>query len=102
VAFPVTSVLVRPLAHVLKVETPVSRRDLVGKIVRIDTSRVDHRFGMAKAEDGAGGLLVQVRCEAEGNGLCRGSDALVVRYDATREVYEVVPLDQAREEPIAG
>jgi hypothetical protein len=94
---------VRPLAYVLKVEKPVSRRDLVGKIVRIDTSRVDHRFGMAKAEDGAGGLLVQVRCEAEGNGLGRGSDALVVRYDATREIYEVVPLDHhAREEPPAG
>lgn len=95
VAFPITAVLVRPLAYVLKVEKPVSRRDLVGKVVRIDTSRVDHRFGMAKAEDGAGGLLVQVRCDAEGNGLHRGSNALVVRYDATREVYEVVPLDDA-------
>lgn len=99
VAFPITAVVVRPLALVLKVEKPVSRRDLVGKVVRIDTSRVDHRFGMAKAEDGAGGLLVQVRCDAEGHGLGRGSNALVVRYDATREVYEVVPLDDA---PDAG
>lgn len=95
VAFPITAVVVRPLASMLKVEKPVSRRDLVGKVVRIDTSRVDNRFGMAKAEDGAGGLLVQVRCDAEGNGLHRGSNALAVRYDATREVYEVVPLDDA-------
>jgi hypothetical protein len=101
VAFPVTAVLVRPLAHVLKVEKPVSRRDLVGKVVRVDTSRVDHRFGMAKAEDGAGGLLVQVRCEAGDNGLHRGSNALIVRYDATREVYEVAPLDDPPDRPPA-
>jgi hypothetical protein len=78
---------------VLKVEKPVSRRDLVGKVVRIDTSRVDRRFGMAKAEDGGAGLLVQVRCDAEGNGLRRGSNAVVVAYDASREVYEVAPFD---------
>jgi hypothetical protein len=34
-----------------------------------------------------------VRCDAEDNGLGRGSNALVVRYDATREVYDVVPFD---------
>ena len=93
VAFPITSVLVRPLAHVLKVEKPVSRHDLVGQVVRIDTSRVDHRFGMARAEDGGAGLIVQVRCDAEANGLTRGSSALVVSYDHRREVYEVTPFD---------
>jgi hypothetical protein len=95
VAFPITAVLVRPLAYVLKVEKTVSRRDLVGKVVRIDTSRVDRRFGMAKAEDGGAGLIVQVRCEAEANGLTRGSNALVVSYDQVREIYEVVPVDDA-------
>jgi hypothetical protein len=84
---------VRPLAAVLKVEKVVSRRDLVGKVVRIDTSRVDQRFGMAKASDGGAGLLVQVRCDADGNGLGRGSNALVVSYDDKREVYEVVPFE---------
>ena len=63
------------------------------KIVRIDTSRVDHRFGMAKADDGGAGLIVQVRCSDEDNGLTRGANALVVSYDAQREVYEVTPFD---------
>jgi hypothetical protein len=93
VAFPITAAFVRPLAAVLKVEKAVSRRDLVGKVVRIDTSRVDRRFGMAKAEDGGAGLLVQVRCDADDNGLGRGSNALVVAYDDKREVYEVVPFE---------
>jgi len=93
IAFPITSVFVRPLAHVLKVEKPTSRRDLVGKVVRIDTSRVDGRFGVAKAEDGGAGLIVQVRCEADENGLTRGSSALVLSYDSVREVYEVTPFD---------
>jgi len=48
---------------------------------------------MAKAEDGGAGLIVQVRCADEGNGLSRGSNALVVSYDDKREVYEVTPFD---------
>lgn len=102
VAFPITSVVVRPLANVLKVEKPTSRRDLVGRVVRIDTSRVDNRFGMARAEDGGAGLIVQVRCDAEGNGLGRGSSALVVRYDAQREIYEVTPFDGEPDRPSSG
>jgi len=93
VAFPITSIFVRPLAGLLKVEKATSRQDLVGRIVRIDTSRVDDRFGMAKAEDGGAGLIVQVRCDAADNGLTRGSNALVVSFDTKREVYEVTPYD---------
>lgn len=92
-AFLLTSLTVRPLASVIKVERRVSRRDLVGKVVRIDTSRVDGRFGVAKAENGGAGLIVQVRCDAADNGLNRGANALVVSYDQAREVYEVVPID---------
>lgn len=92
-AFLLTSLTVRPLASVIKVERRVSRRDLVGKVVRIDTSRVDGRFGVAKAENGGAGLIVQVRCDTADNGLTRGSNALVVSYDQAREVYEVVPID---------
>lgn len=98
-SFLATSVVVRPLAGMLKVEKPVSRRDLVGRVVRIDTSRVDGRFGMARAEDGGAGLIVQVRCDAAENGLRRGSSALVVSYDSVREVYEVTPFDGEPDKP---
>lgn len=91
-AVPLTGMFVRPLGKILKVEVPISRKDLIGKVVRIDTSRVDARFGQAQAEDGGAGLIVQVRCDGD-NRLGRGSQALVVSYDAVREAYEVAPLE---------
>lgn len=91
-AVPLTAMFVRPLGKILQVETAISRKDLIGKIVRIDTSRVDASFGQALAEDGGAGLIVQVRCEGD-NGLGRGSQALVVSYDSVREAYEVASLD---------
>jgi hypothetical protein len=91
-ALPLTSILVRPLGKILKVEPTISRKDLIGKIVRIDTSRVDARFGQALAEDGGAGLIVPVRCDGD-HGLRRGSQALVVSWDSVREAYEVAPVD---------
>lgn len=91
-ALPLTAIFVRPLGKILKVEKAVSRKDLLGKVVRIDTSRVDARFGRALADDGGAGLIVEVRCDGD-NTLGRGSQALVVSYDEAREAYEVAPLD---------
>jgi hypothetical protein len=86
-----TAIVVRPLAPVFRTHPAAHRVALVGKVVTIDTSRVDTTFGMAKAEDGGPGLLVQVRCDHP-NELGRGHRALVVSYDEGREVYEVAPL----------
>ncbi len=91
-AIPLTALIVRPLGKVLQVEAQTSRKHLVGKIVVIDTGRVDTAFGSARADDGGPGLVVQVRCDTE-NRLTRGSRALVVAYDAAREAYEVTPVD---------
>lgn len=92
VSLPLSSIFVRPLGRVLKVEKATHRKGLVGKVVRIDTSRVDAKFGSAQAADGGSGLILSVRCDAENN-LTRGSKALVVSYDREREVYEVTPVD---------
>jgi hypothetical protein len=91
VSLPVTSVFVRPLGRILKVEKPTSKNAIIGQVVKIDTSRVDDSFGSAKAEDGGAGLIIRVRCEGENN-LTRGSKALVVSYDAKRDAYEVAPI----------
>jgi hypothetical protein len=87
----VTAIAVRPLAPLFRTHPAARRSALVGKVVMIDTSRVDQEFGTARAEDGGAGLIVQVRCEP-GNRLRRGDRALVVSYDDAREVYEVTPL----------
>lgn len=86
-----TSVAIRPLAPVFRTHSAARRSNLVGKIVTIDTSRVDAGFGAARAEDGGAGLIVQVRCDPP-NDLVRGARALVVSYDEAREVYEVTAL----------
>ena len=73
-------------------EKQTNRSDLIGKVVKIDTSRVDDKFGSAKADDGGAGLIIQVRCDSA-NKLTRGSNALVVSFDDDREAYEVTPVD---------
>ena len=87
----ITSLVIRPLAPLFRTNPAAHRSALVGKVVTIDTSRVDGEFGMARAEDGGAGLIVQVRCDASCH-LTRGQRALVVSYDEVREVYEVTSL----------
>lgn len=91
VAVLLTSIAIRPLAPLFRTHPAARRSALIGKVVTIDTSRVDGQFGTAKAEDGGAGLIVQVRCELP-NRLSRGHRALVVSFDETREVYEVTEL----------
>lgn len=92
VAVLLASIAARPIAPMFRSNSGARRSALVGKIVMIDTSRVDASFGNAKAEDGGAGLIVQVRCESA-NKLTRGDRALVVSYDEVREVFEVTPID---------
>jgi hypothetical protein len=90
---PLTSVLVRPLGRVLKVEKQTSRSDIIGKVVSVDTSRVDAKFGTAKLIEEGNAFLIQIRCDDGENQLTRGSKALVVSYDEERRAYEVTPVD---------
>jgi len=90
-ALPVTSLLVRPLGRMLKVEKPTSKQDIIGRVVRINTSKVDTESGWAKVDENGTELLVRVRCDAD-NALDRGSKALVVSYDPGRDAYEVTPI----------
>jgi hypothetical protein len=91
-AWPLTSLVVRPLAPLFKFQEADRRESLVGKIVTIDSSTVDANFGVAKHEDGGAGLIVHVRSDAK-NGLTRGMQAIVVSYDDEHETYEVAPVE---------
>jgi hypothetical protein len=87
-----SSLAARPIAPMFRSKSGAHRSELVGKIVKIDTSRVDNVFGNATSEDGGAGLIVQVRCD-QPNSLGRGDRALVVSYDEVREIFEVTPID---------
>ena len=91
-AFPLTSLAVRPITPLFRSPPAQRRAALIGKVVDVDTSHVDASFGTAKAEDGGAGLIVQIRCESA-NTLKRGDRALVLSFDEAREVYEVTPID---------
>ncbi len=86
-----TSAAVRPLAPLFATKQGTKHKDLVGKVVRITTGRVDGRFGEGHLDDGAAGLQLQVRC-ADPDALARDDEALILGWDAKTESFEVEPM----------
>lgn len=105
VALPLTSLTVRPLGPLFDTHAAKSHKDLVGREVVISTGRVDERFGQATLADGGAGLILHVRCETPGV-LRQGDRALLVNWDADKEVFIVEPLEdvmvERRFQGIAG
>ena len=62
-------------------------------ICTITTGHVDDGFGQATIEDGPDVLNISVRCDRTGV-LTRGSKALVVDFDSTRQAYVVEPASE--------
>lgn len=93
VAILVAAVLVRPLAPVFAVREGKANKDYVGHVCTITTGHVDDGFGQATIEDGPDVLVISVRCDRAG-ALERGSKALVVDFDATRQAYIVEPAGE--------
>ncbi|GAA0361251.1 hypothetical protein NE235_21990 [Actinoallomurus spadix] len=96
-SFPVTRLLMRPLRYMIPEEVLPSRRDFVGRMCVIRTSRVDLTFGQAevRAADGSA-AVIQVRRQGNQPGeeiLKAGSTALIFDYDADGEFFWVMPYD---------
>lgn len=87
---------VRPLKPLFSSDKTMSRRDLVGCRAALTTSSVDETFGQAEFDNGEAGLLLQVRCLAE-NTLTRGDKVRITKYDATNDLFEVVPFTNETE-----
>ena len=86
-----TAVLLRPLGKALDASKPARRRDSLGQICTITSGRVDATVGTASVADGAAGLNVHVVCP-KANTLKKGDRALLVDFDATKDVYEIEPV----------
>ena len=87
-----TGFVVRPLRPAFVTRQAPRRREAVGRLCTVLSGRVDATSGRAEIEDGGAGLIAEVRC-FEPNELTRGSRALVFDYDASDEVFHVVPAD---------
>lgn len=96
-AVPATSLATKPLEPLFKLKVGPRRQDYVGTVCRISTGRVDGKFGQATVEDGAGGLIIQVRIDA-GAEIKRGDQALIIDYDREREAYVIEAYDAMVEE----
>lgn len=90
VAFPVASLLVRPLAPVFKIKEGKFNADYVGSLCTITTNSVDAGFGFANIEDGHSLVQIAVRCDKPGK-LARGDKALIIEFDPERRTFVVEP-----------
>lgn len=82
----------RELAPVFATVEALGRHELVGKVCRITSPTVDPNQGRAELDDGAAGLILEVR-RPNGATLHRGDEAVIFDYDSDREVFLVAPLE---------
>jgi hypothetical protein len=92
VGFFVSALMLRPFSKALAQARPARRKDVLGRICTITSSRVDASFGTAVVDDGGAGINVMVVC-AKQNTLKKGDRALLVDYDQSKDVYDVEPID---------
>lgn len=96
-AFFMTSLAVRPLRGLFTMHTEHGEAGLVGRMVRISSRTVDQAFGTATCDVAGPDILLNVICR-EGVTLARDDMAVVVEYDATRQVYLIAPFSHVSEE----
>ncbi len=89
----VTSVATRPLKKLFRMAPVTMSRDLIKRLCKLTTLRVDEKFGQAEVDDNGSVLLVQVRCR-RANDMTRGDRAIIYEYDAAGEVFWIAPLDK--------
>jgi hypothetical protein len=87
-----SALVLRPLGKALDADRPARRRDSLGHVCTITSGKVDASFGTAQVEDGGAGLNVHIVCPKP-NTLKKGDRALLVEFDAAKDVYEVEPID---------
>ncbi|GMR24144.1 MAG: hypothetical protein BMS9Abin37_2650 [Acidobacteriota bacterium] len=84
----------RPFRKLFVTQQAQRRASLVGKMCTVLSARVDGDFGRAEIEDGGAGFVAEVRCPQD-NGLIRGAQALVYRYEPSEGIFFIGPVDAA-------
>ena len=92
----ITKLLTKPLVPVfksLRESNSTSAEDVVGKTCQVISSTVDESYGRIEVAMPGAPLLVNARTE-EKTKLEKGDEAVVLRYDKTRDVYIVAKADR--------
>lgn len=96
-----SAVLIRPLRRFFVSSEGLRQAEIIGKLCVVKTLHVDEEFGQAEFDDGGAGLLIQVRAR-EGNGLSKGSKALIIGRDEERDAFLVQLYDDSVETSVLG
>jgi hypothetical protein len=96
-----SALLIRPLRRFFVSSEGLRQAEIIGKVCVVKTLRVDEEFGQAEFDDGGAGLLIQVRAR-QGNGLSKGSKALIIGRDEEREAFLVQLYDDSVEASVLG
>ena len=96
----VTGYVVRPLRVVFNQHVEHGEESLIGRMVRVTSRTVDQEFGTATCDNAGAGILMNVICR-EGVTMVRDNMAVVVEYDASKQVYHVAPFSHVSTEAAA-
>lgn len=92
----VTSVLIRPLRPLFQKAEQVTGASLRGKTVMVRSTQVTSAYGEAVYEDGAGGMLLDVRPANDGQIFKRGDKAVILDFSPEHRIYTIISEDEFR------
>jgi len=90
-SFVLTAYAVRPLRGIFNQHVEHGEEGLVGRMVRITSRTADQQFGTATCDNAGAGILLNVVCR-DGVTLMRDDMAVVVEFDAEKQLYHVAPF----------
>lgn len=88
IALPITGLLLHPLAPLFAKVKPVDSDSLLGRVARVRSPDVNAQRGTADLDDGAAGLVLQIRADA--GQFTRGDEVVLVEYLPTQNAYRVI------------
>lgn len=88
-----TSLLLRPLSRLLLKLRPPREPSLLGRVGEVSTPHVSTDYGVATVDDGAAGLVLQVRHAGPGQ-FRRGDRVVLIEYLDAQHAYRVISEEQ--------
>lgn len=89
-AIPLSALCIKPLRQAFTTHEAVSKRDLVGTICTVTTSRVNPTFGQAETPDG---MLLNIRSDTP-NSMTKGSKVALIEFNKESDCYSVVTEEE--------
>ncbi|KGM54071.1 hypothetical protein N800_05720 [Lysobacter daejeonensis GH1-9] len=88
-----TSLLLRPVSRLLLRLRPPRESSLLGRVAVVSTPHVATDYGMAAVDDGAAGLVLQVRHDDPGK-FRRGDRVVLIEYLGEQHAYRIISEQQ--------